>query len=445
MSTGILTLAIAAAVARADTAVPPEPSAKGEPTKVVLTPAQMLALGQVAVDRGDTSTAAAIYSSLAADPNSDVRNEARFRHSKILAAAGQKTRAALLLRQVIDEKPAATPARLELASLLASIGDSDGAWRQLRAAEAAGLPPDVARIVDRYSQALRASRPSGRSVEVAIAPSTNINRATRSDTLGTVFGDFEIDEEAKAKTGTGLAVRGQAFRRFAMGSGTTHVLIRALATADLYKQPRYNQLAVDLAAGPEFRLDRGRVNLEVGATERWFGQKPFYRSARVAVTATRPLGGRTQLRMKATAALVDNRRNNLEDGRNFIAEAAIERALSPTTGIAATVSVLREALNEPAYSTTGWRLGAIGWRDLGRVTLTAAAEFGRLRADDRLSLFPEARSDRYSRFSLGAAFRQVTLGGFAPILRFTRERNRSSVAFYDYSRSQTEFGFERAF
>ena len=77
-----------------------------------------------------------------------------------------------------------------------------------------GLPPAVARLVDRYSEALRAARPCGASLEIALAPDSNINRATRSDTLGTVLGDFDIDKDSKAKSGTGLSLHGQAYRRF---------------------------------------------------------------------------------------------------------------------------------------------------------------------------------------------------------------------------------------
>jgi len=60
-------------------------------------------------------------------------------------------------------------------------------------------------------------------------------------------------------------------------------------------------------------------------------------------------------------------------------------------------------------------------------------------------LFPEKRADRYSRLSLGVSFRQLQFRGFAPVARFSIERNRSSIAFYDYRRTRTELGFERAF
>jgi hypothetical protein len=79
------------------------------------------------------------------------------------------------------------------------------------------------------------------------------------------------------------------------------------------------------------------------------------------------------------------------------------------------------------------------------MTFTAGLEYGKLHADERLQLFPDRRSDRYSRLSIGATFRQLQFRGFAPVARFSIERNRSTVGFYDYRRTRTEMGFVRAF
>ena len=168
---------------------------------IQLKPDQLLELAQLAQTRGDTGTAEAAYKALSYDPNSDIRNEARFRYSKMLAARGSTTDAAMLLRQILDEKPQAAPVRLELAGLLDQMGDKEGALRQIRAVQAGGLPPAVARLVDRYSEALRAQRPFGGSFEMALAPDSNINHATSSDKLGTVLGDFDIAKESLGQVG----------------------------------------------------------------------------------------------------------------------------------------------------------------------------------------------------------------------------------------------------
>ena len=142
---------------------------------------------------------------------------------------------------------------------------------------------------------------------------------------------------------------------------------------------------------------------------------------------------------------LDHRVNDLQDGRSVSLQAGLERALSATTGIALNLSGDRFSARDAAYSTTAWRAGLVAWRDVGRATLTAGAEFGRLEADARLALFPETRADRSTRLTFGATFRQLGLAGFAPVTRIIFERNRSSVEIYDYSRTRTEIGIVRAF
>lgn len=431
---------IAAAVALL-TATP----AHAEVRTVKATAAQMFDLAEQLVRSGKPSDADKVLELLSRDPGPQVRNEARFRRARMFKASGQLQPAALLLRRILDDKPDATPVRIELAQLLDRMGDMDGAWRELRAAQAAGLPPAVARIVDRYSEAIRAQRPMGASFEFALAPDSNINHATRSDTLGTIFGNFDIDRKSKAKSGLGMSLRGQAFWRFGLGDSDTNLLARASVSGDMYRKSDFNDVVVDVAIGPELHAGRNQLNIELGATQRWYGQKPFGRSVRAGLGWVRPLGRRTQLRLNASASVTDNQFNDLQDGKAFQGRVGVERALSATTGVALNLALDRQSLRDPGYSTTGWRAGLVAWKEIGRATLTASADFVRLNADERLLLFPDKRRDRYSRFSLAMTLRQLTFKGFAPVTRFTVERNRSTIEFYDYKRTRTEIALVRAF
>ena len=437
------TLLAYVAAAASPAAPQPVPAILGTRT-IRASAADLFGIAENLERRGRSRDAERLFELLSRNPDPNVRNEARYRRAKLLLASGQERDAALLLRRIIDEKPNAAPVRLELAQLLDKMGDKDGAWRQVRAAQAAGLPPQVARLVDRYSEALRAVRSSGASFEIALAPDSNINHATRSDTLGTIFGDFDIDKDSKAKSGTGLALQGQAFRRLPLGD-ERQMLFRLSGFADLYSKSRFNDVAVDFSAGPELQIGSSRINLVVGATQRFYGQKPFLRSGRLGASAAIPFGRLSQVRLVGTAALIDNQVNDLENGKTYSGQVSFEHALSPTTGVALTGSATREALRDPGYSTRSWRVGLLGWRDIGRVTLTAEAQIGRLGADERLSLFPDKRKDEFSRLTIGATFRRLGFAGFAPVARFVIERNRSTIAFYDYRRMRSEMGIVRAF
>lgn len=427
-------------------AVPARGQAPADDRKrLAVSAAQMFEFAEALRRDGKIAQAEQVLAALAGDPDPMIRSEARFRHSQMLKSNGESVAAAVLLRKVIDEHPTAVPPRLELAGLLQQMGDLDGAWRQMRAVRSTGLPASVARQIDRYSEALRASRPMGASLEVALAPDSNINRATRADSLGTVIGDFEIDEDGKAKSGLGVALRGQAYRRFNFGDDRWGLLTRISGSGDLYRRSEFNDVALDVAAGPELRLRRAQLNFELGVTQRWFGQEPFQRSARASASLSHPLGGRALVRLKAAAMLVDNKVNDLQDGRAYSASLSVERALGPVTGIVASLGGDRLSAEDPGYSTKSWRAGLHLWRDIGRVTLSGGAEFGRLKADERLVLFPVGGSERSWRFSVGATFRQLEWRGFAPMARLSIERNRSTIEFYDYGRTRTEIGVVRAF
>ena len=405
---------------------------------------QLLGLADQMIRKGATTQAEQILDLLSNDPNPDVRNEARFRLAVLLEARGEERSAAVLLRRILDDKPRAAPVRLKLAAMLHKMGDEASALRELRALRSSDLPPNVARFVDRLSASLQARKPFGFQLEVALAPDSNINRATRSNTLGTVLGDFTLDRGSRSRSGVGAALRGFAQARRPL-SASVGLAARASGEANLYRKKDFNDIVLDLAAGPEFRIGSMRFDAEAGVTQQWYGMKPYQRSLRVAGSLSRPIDAVSQLRVDAGARWADNRLNDLQDGRGFSLRARYERALSPTLLVAAHGGVERFKARDDAHSTRGWNAGLAAYRELGRMTLSAGIDVGGLKADERLSLLPEAREDYLMRLSIGSVFRQLTVAGFAPVTRLVFERNKSSVELYDYKRTRTEFGITRAF
>lgn len=415
------------------------------PTRTVkATAAELFAITDQLFKRGERHQAERILGLLSRDPSRDVRNEARYRRSLLLETEGNTKAAAILLRTILDEQPDAPAVRLKLATMLHKMGDEDSALRELRALRSADLPPAVARFVDRISASLQASKPFGVQLEFALAPDSNINRATRSDTLGTIFGDFTFDDDAKRKSGVGAAMRGLAHRRLPLGRDIS-IVARASTDLNLYRDKRFNDISSELSVGPEFRLLGTRFTAEAGLGQRWYGMKSYQRQLRISGSASRALGAVSQGRVDASFRWSDNRVNDLQDGRGLTLHARYERALSPQMSLSASITADRFKAQDGAYSTRSWTAGLNLYRDMGRITVSLGAEIGRLKADDRFEILPETRGDKLTRFSLGAVFRQLTVGGFAPMTRIVVERNRSTVEFYDYKRTRTEFGVSRAF
>ena len=423
---------------QAATAATPSPSHQ----VVTATAADLFGMAEELVRQGAPGRAEPILALLAENPNSDVRNEARYRQSLLLEARGSDQAAAVLLRRILDEQPEAVPARIKLATLLQKMGDEGAALRELRAVRSGDLPLNAARFVDRLSASLQATKPFGFQVEFALAPDSNINRAARSDTLGTVIGDFTLDQDTKS--GVGAAVRGMAQARLEL-PGDLNLVGRASSEAKLYRDGDFNDITADLAIGPEFRLGRTRLGLEAGITQQWFGMKPYQRNLRLAGSAMRPVDAVSQLRLDLSVRSADYQLNDLQDGRGLSARARYERALSPQMLIAVSVGADRFKAQDDAYSTRSWSAGLSAYRDIGRMTFFAGVDVARLKADERLQLLPDARKDRLIRFHMGSVLRQLTVAGFAPMTRLVVERNRSTVAYHDYVRTWTEFGISRAF
>ena len=416
----------------------------GEPAKIAVSADQLLILADQARRAGDLVTAETAYRALFADPSIEVRSEARFRLAMMLVGLRRLPEAATLLRAILDEQPNAQRVRLELAHALDLMGDEAGARRALREAQAGGLPPEVARLVDRYSAALRAQKPIGASIDIALAPDSNINRATRSDTLGTVLGDFELDENARQRSGVGLALRGQGYARIPL-SGNVNMLGRVSGSADIYRASEFNDIALAVGVGPELRSGADRLSLEVGSLWRWFGGVSNSRATTISANYFHTLGRKSQLRGTASVAFIDNHLNQLQDGQTYSASVSYERALSNRAGIGITLSANRQALRDPGYSSWGSMATVFAYREAGPLTLIATASHERLKADERLLLFPELRSDYLYRASLGVTFRNFRIGSFAPFARATYERNRSTTEIYDFRRVRTEIGVTRAF
>jgi tetratricopeptide (TPR) repeat protein len=232
------------------------------PAAVQLTPVQLFSFADAARDNKDYATAEAAYRALVGNTDADIRAEARFRLAMMLAYQCKRpTEAAQLLRQILDEKPKVARVRLELARIDAMLGRVSAAGRELRAAQAAGLPPEVERAVRFYAQALDVRRPVGGSVEVTLAPDSNINRATAAPTLATVLGNFALSNDAKASSGLGAAVRGQGFVRVPTVKGVD-LLARVSGSANIYRASEFDDFILAPRLARKSRWARGSSTLQ---------------------------------------------------------------------------------------------------------------------------------------------------------------------------------------
>lgn len=417
----------------------------GKAQSGTLTPVQLFALADGARDQGDFVTAENAYHALADNPDIDLRNEARFRLALMLAnREGRLRDAAIQLRRILDERPKAARVRLELARIQALLGNLGAARREMRAAQAGGLPPDVERMVRFYAAALKATKPFGGSFDLALAPDSNINRATRSNTLGTVIGDFALDENARARSGLGLAVRGQAYMRAPIDRNAT-LLVRLSASGDLYRDTQFDDVLLGLLAGPEYALGSDRLTFGFGPTWRWYGLAPYSTSLGGTVNFLHPMGKTTQGHVEGGITHTANHRNALQTGDVYSLSGGLDRAFSSRFGGGFQVFANRNKARDAGWSDVTAGMSAYAFREIGRTTAVISASYSRLEADDRLFLYRHRRADERVAISASTTWRALQWKGLAPLTRLRWERNRSSVEIYDYRRLAAEIGITAAF
>jgi tetratricopeptide (TPR) repeat protein len=409
-----------------------------------LTADQLFNLASELQQGGNPEDAESIYEALAHDREIDIRNEARFRHAQLLTRLNRLTEAAVLYRAILDERPDVARVRLELAALMAQMGDLRGARGQLRQAQAGGLPPDVAQIVNRYVAALRSLKPWGGTFELAITPDSNINRATDAKVLDTVIAPLNLSSDARETSGVGLKSSSQLYARADLGNAVT-LVPRLSGEAELFRAEQFNDISVSAQLGVEWRTKSDRVTPSAGQTWRWYGGSLYARTRNATLDWLHPAGRRGQITVNLGLNHARYVRNAIQSGMIYNMSASYEHAFSAKAGGSISVSGVRQTARDEGYSTASGQATLLFWRDLGKITVFVSATQRILEADKRLFLYPKRRSDHYARLGIGGVFRQVQLAGFSPVLRAGIERNWSSVGLYDYRRFATDIGISRAF
>lgn len=404
----------------------------------------VFALADRARATGQIDDATQLYDALVRDPDADVRAEARFRKGMMLADVHRYIDAAVAFRALLDEKPGALRVRIELARVLAAAGDEAGARRSLRQAQAGQLPPDVAATVAQFANALRSAKRFGGTFEVALAPDTNINRATAARTLDTIIAPLTLSDDARARSGVGAKLAGQGFVKLALTDDLS-VLPRLAGSASLYREQAFDDVSSSTLLGFEWQHFGGRWSPSAGATWRWYGGHLYARTETAALDWLHRVGSRTQLVASTSVSRATYVRNDLQSGAIYDLNITAERALNPRSGVSLTISATRQTARDSGYATVAGAGSALAWREIGKTTVFASLNIRRTIGDARLFLFPEARREWLVGVKAGATLRAFAVHGFAPVVRFGYERNASTVGIYDYRRFVSEFGVTRAF
>jgi outer membrane protein len=284
------------------------------------------------------------------------------------------------------------------------------------------------------------------SIGASIAPDSNLNSATSARQVELFGLPFDLDENARRRSGVSVSGFGGIERRFAVSPGMRVRTSLTLAATDA-PGITFDDHFVGVRAGPEFRLGGGgRVSIEATGNWRWFGGDPLETGAGMRVETDLRRNANTRWSFNVSAEQIDAQLNQQRDGWRADVEAARTRFLGPTSFWRLELLAGHREAAGPSESygyaqLSAGRLFAIPFNS----TLYLEPRMIFRDFEGSLAAFGETRSDQEYAITARASKRDWVVFGAFPFVSATLVDSNSNVRLNDFSRERFELGFTRFF
>ena len=417
---------------------------------VQLTPKQLLSKAESLVHAKQYQAALPLVEALGQVP--ELRMQQQFLAGFIAIETGDVDGAIKQFRSILDENPAQTRVRLELARAYLMTGKEASADYHFRLAQSdENLPDEIAQTIRNTRSILRDQRVWRFSFDFGFAPDTNINGATNAETIDINFGPIklplQLDENARERSGVGQTagfsggVRIKANERLAL-------LLDADSKIINYKGQAADDIVIQVAAGPELRVAHyASLSLQTVGLQRWYGGR----------LATREYGGRLgfqqalsegqRLGLELDARRTESQLSDDFSGWQLGANATYEHLVGKSLIASASLFARRDLLKADGFSSVnyGINLGIGGELPLG-LNAGVSASISRSNFDAPIALYStESREDwrTFGRAYIGS--RKIKFLGFSPSVDYNYSRVDSNYDLYEMSRHRVNFKFARYF
>ena len=347
-------------------------------------------------------------------------------------------------RRILDRDPGLLRVRLELARTLFMQKKDEQAEYHFRLAAGEHPSMPVLRNIGRFRKAIRARRAWQFNFDVGFAPDSNINSATDKQTLDIYGLPFRLDPTARARSGTGAFVGGDAsirLNRF----GRIPVYMGAYGRWLRYRDHHFNDAYAGFEAGPEFNLGEGRLRATATGLMRWYGERRLVTSLGAHLDYERPIFDKWTVGGTLLVRHNDYARRRDVDGWDAEARVSASRPLGPTTLASAYVGVERSWAIDSGQAFWRAKMGIGMLKELGwGLRPQLALEFARQAGDGPLAPFGKRRRDWLLEGTASIYKRDWNVGGFAPSLSVTITSNHSTLSLYQERRVRGEIRLTRA-
>ena len=339
-------------------------------------------------------------------------------------------------------------ARLEFAYALFLSGRDDLAKHNFERALVGGVPTYVAANIRRVLLRMRSRRRWNGYFSFSIAPDTNINNATESETIELFGLPFFLSETARARSGIGLVFSGggeyqhplSEHWRWRLGlDGIRHE----------YPDGEFDQTYAAVRTGPRYLLSASaELSAQAVFGRRWLASRPYSDEVGLRLDPLWRINRR--LTLQGLLFLRDRRHRLAQPLDGIYTHYALEGKylLTPTLllDIALSLSQDRPQSVGSRNSRRRIRFGADvslprGW------TIGAGMEWERTDYEGASLFVPgnHGREDNARIFRLRVLNRGLTFYGFSPQLIVLRELRASNSVLHGYQRSRLELRSVRQF
>ena len=338
------------------------------------------------------------------------------------------------------------------------IGDDCWAAEQhfLRVLGSGGVPPIAATRIRGFVQVIRARKRASGSLNVSLAPDTNVNTATSSETIDILGLPFQLDDEARARSGIGVVgTLGVVYQRpiptlkWLPGS-----VARLRVGGQMYRRDYsggdFDDSSYSIFAGPRFIGNRSQLNIAFQADNRTVNGRPYSRQfglqADGAYMMFRKLwvgGGGTLARSYPLVALGDPFNPGFTANVNAFAFIPV----IPSLSLRVSSGLSREKTGRlRTRHKTRWAGISLNYDLPLGFTVSGGQQLFFTGYDYGSAIFgPDPPKTRMVFSRVSAYNRAIKIMGFSPSISIIRENRTSNVGVYEYKRYRVEGGVVRVF
>ena len=371
--------------------------------------------------------------------------QASFLKGMIVMARADHHQAIRIFRGILIDHPDATRVRLELARAFYLAKDYGNAFRQFQFALAGNPPPEVIANINKYLAAIRDAKSLSYNFGFALAPDTNLNTGSSAREV-TLFGlPFDLSEEARHRSGVGLAIEAGAEWAPRIGKGK-RLRLGVSGQRREYSGLDFDDMTAALYGGPRWVTGKWDLSLLGTAYKRWYGAKPYNQAVGSRLEATYYLTPRLGVSGAFAAQWVRYGRARERDGRLLSLNASAFRALTSSSAVTLKAGIARQEARTASFASWSSFVAAGYFRDLTKgfsVYLEPSLSWARY--DEASPGFGKKRSDDSQSLLITVLNRHVVFDRFTPRISYTFTRQRSTIPLYDFKRSRLELGLTTVF